>query len=62
MAAGKGGGSTKLIRLPCETRFAGNVILMTDVLEAWPAMELMLSAEDLVEIIGDEDIFMVSVA
>ena len=62
MAANKGGGSTKLIRLPCETRFAGNVILMTDVLEAWPALELMLTSEDLKELIGDEEILNVSVA
>jgi hypothetical protein len=40
-------GSTKLLRLPCETRFAGSVTLMLDVLDAYDALELMLVSEDM---------------
>lgn len=49
-----GGGSLALPRIPCETRFAGNVILMQDILSVWSAIEQALAEDDLRDLIDDE--------
>ena len=37
----------KLLRLPCETRFAGQVTLMQDVVAAWDCLEAMMLSEEM---------------